>query len=313
MYTQCLQHTSLDPFFNLAAEEYLLKNFTDDFFIIWRSNRSVVVGKHQNALAEINHRFVSENNIHVARRLSGGGTVFHDPGNVNFTFIRTVNEISEVNFNLFTRPIVDSLKKLGIDAYTTGRNDLLVDGKKISGNAEHVYKKRVLHHGTLLFNSDLSKLKGALNVDLSRFEDKSVQSNRSPVTNISAYLSQSMSVEEFASFIFADISASFSSHGEYCLNDNDIAAIVQLRNEKYQIWDWIYGYSPRYIFRNSIRVEEKTVSVEMAVVKGIIQEIKFEGFELIADQPLVVLGKRHRVEDFVELITEFPWIEKLLF
>lgn len=315
MHTQCLLNNNLDPFFNLATEEYLLKNFTDDFFIIWRSERSVVVGKHQNALSEINHRFVRENNIHVARRLSGGGTVFHDPGNVNFTFIRTVGEISEVNFNLFTRPIVESLKKLGVHSYTTGRNDLLVDNKKISGNAEHVYRKRVLHHGTLLFNSDLSSLKGALNVDLSRFEDRSVQSNRSEVTNIAGYLEKRMDVETFAGFIFNDIANSFPSFGFFNLSEADTAAISQLRNEKYQQWHWIYGYSPRYIFRNNIDSEGKKIAVEMSVVKGIIQEVKLDGFDAYTNQQLAMAlsGKQHRIEDFTELTTKFAWLERLLF
>ena len=309
MITFCLKHNSLDPYFNLAAEEYLLKNFTEDFFIIWRSERSIVVGKHQNALSEINHGFVRNNNIHVARRLSGGGTVFHDPGNINFTFIRTVKEISEVNFKVFTQPIIQSLQKLGIDAYTTGRNDLMVDEKKVSGNAEHVYKKRVLHHGTLLFNSDLSKLKGALNVDLSRFEDKSVQSNRSPVTNISDYLNEPMTVDEFADYLFADVQEAFSKTKIFQLNEDDVAAIQQLAGEKYRTWDWIYGYSPKYIFRNKIPTSSGEISIEMSVVKGIIQDLKSEG--LNDELSNEIIGKRHRVEDFPG--TEAGLLQKLLF
>ncbi|HBL75560.1 MAG: hypothetical protein A2W90_05380 [Bacteroidetes bacterium GWF2_42_66] len=310
MITFCLKHSELDPWFNLAAEEYLLKNLTEDFFIIWRSERSIVVGKHQNALAEINHEFVRNNDIHVARRLSGGGTVFHDPGNVNFTFIRTVKEISEVNFKIFTQPIVQSLQKLGVDAYTTGRNDLMLDGKKISGNAEHVYKKRVLHHGTLLFNSDLSKLKGALQVDLSRFEDKSVQSNRSPVTNISGYLKEPMTVEEFSDFIFGDVQNTFQEKKTYELTEQDIAAIEALRDEKYVTWDWVYGYSPKYIFRNTISSFSGEIKIEMSVIKGVIQEIKTEG--LLPGISAKIIGKRHRMEDFQDL-PEAGLLQKLLF
>ncbi len=310
MITFCLKHSSLDPYFNLATEEYLLKNFTEDFFIIWRSERSIVVGKHQNALAEINHKFVRDNNIHVARRLSGGGTVFHDPGNVNFTFIRTVKEISEVNFKIFTQPIVQSLQKLGVDAYTTGRNDLMVDEKKISGNAEHVYKKRVLHHGTLLFNSDLSKLNGALQVDLSRFEDKSIQSNRSPVTNISVYLKEKIAVDEFSDFIFADVQNAFQDKKTYELTKQNIAAIKALRDEKYTTWDWIYGSSPKYVFRNKILSPSGETKIEMSVVKGIIQEIKAE--ELPSEIIATMIGKRHRIEDFQDLPEAFLF-QKLLF
>ena len=310
MITFCLKHTGLDPYFNIAAEEYLLKNFEEDFFIIWRSKRSIVVGKHQNALAEINHEFVRNNNIHVARRLSGGGTVFHDPGNINFTFIRTVNEISEVNFKVFTQPIIQSLQKLGIDAYTTGRNDLMVDEKKISGNAEHVYKKRVLHHGTLLFNADLGKLKGALNVDLSRFEDKSVQSNRSPVTNISEYLKEAMTVDEFADFIFDDVQKTFSQKSIYHFTEQDIVSVQQMRDEKYDTWNWIYGYSPKYIFRNKIEIPSGEIKIEMNVVKGIIQDVKIDGLSSELEEK--IKGKRHREEDFVNF-QEYDFLQKLLF
>lgn len=312
MTTFCLKHNSLDPYFNLAVEEYLLKNYAEDFFIIWRSERSIVVGKHQNALAEINHEFVRNNNIHVARRLSGGGTVFHDPGNINFTFIRTVKEISEVNFKVFTQPIIQSLQKLGIDAYTTGRNDLLVDEKKISGNAEHVYKKRVLHHGTLLFNSDLSKLKGALNVDLSRFEDKSVQSNRSPVTNISDYLNDAMTVDEFANFIFKDVHEAFSEKEIYQLSEADAVSIQQTADEKYRTWDWVYGYSPKYLFRNTIATTSEEISIEMNVVKGIIRELKTTNMNNeLASQ---IIGRRHRLEEFIDFPTvEASLLQKLLF
>lgn len=312
MNTFCLKLNSLDPFFNLATEEYMLKNFTEDIFIIWRSERSIVVGKHQNALAEINHEFVRNNNIHVARRLSGGGTVFHDPGNINFTFIRSVNEISEVNFKVFTQPIVQSLQKLGIDVYTTGRNDLMVAGKKISGNAEHVYKKRVLHHGTLLFNSDLSKLKGSLNVDLSRFEDRSVQSNRSSVTNLSEYLREPMSVDAFSDYLFADVQEVFQEKTYYGLNEQDVSLIQQLRDEKYATWDWVYGYSPKYVFRNKIETASGEIKMEMRVVKGIIQDFKVEGM----DDRFVgeIVGKRHRIEEFQNLPTEeSSLLLKLLF
>jgi len=277
MITLCINQTSIDPFFNLAAEEYFLKNFQEDFFMLWRSQPSVVVGKHQNALAEINHEFVRENQIPVARRLSGGGTVFHDPGNVNFTFIRNVEKVSEVNFKVFTVPVIEALKKLGVDAYTTGRNDLLIDGKKISGNAEHVHRNRVLHHGTLLFDSHLKALKGALKVDLSKFEDKAVQSNRSEVTNISNYLPNPFSVEEFTDFLFAEISQNYTEFQIYKPTDADITAIEKLSVEKYLTWDWIFGYSPRYRFTNTLDTANGAISISLLVEKGHISEASISG------------------------------------
>lgn len=277
MITLCTNQTNTDPYFNLAAEEYFLKNFQEDFFMLWRSRQSVVVGKHQNALAEINHEFVHENHIPVARRLSGGGTVFHDPGNVNFTFIRNVEKVSEVNFKIFTIPVIEALKKLGVEAYTTGRNDLLIDGKKISGNAEHVHRNRVLHHGTLLFDSRLEALKGALKVDLSKFEDKAVQSNRSEVTNISNYLTSPISVEEFTAFLFAEISQNYTEFQVYELTPTDIEAIQKLSIEKYQTWDWIFGYSPRYRFSNKLETKIGEIQISLLVEKGRIVEVSLVG------------------------------------
>ena len=277
MVTLCINQSNSDPYFNLAAEEYFLKNFQEDFFMLWRSRPSVVVGKHQNALAEINHEFVRTHQIPVARRLSGGGTVFHDPGNVNFTFIRNVKDISEVNFKVFTVPVIEALKKLGVEAYTTGRNDLLIDGKKISGNAEHVHRNRVLHHGTLLFDSHLEALKGALKVDLSKFEDKAVQSNRSEVTNIANYLPKPISVEEFTDFLFGEISRNYPEFQVYELTPVDTEAIEKLSIEKYHTWDWIFGYSPRYRFTNELNTANGAISVSLVVEKGMVAEALFSG------------------------------------
>jgi lipoate-protein ligase A len=313
MTTLCINQTSTDPYFNLAAEEYFLKNFQEDFFMLWRSRPSVVVGKHQNALAEINHEFVHKNQIPVARRLSGGGTVFHDPGNVNFTFIRNVANISEVNFKVFTVPVIEALRKLGVEAYTTGRNDLLIDGKKISGNAEHVHKNRVLHHGTLLFDSHLDALKGALKVDLSRFEDKAVQSNRSEVTNIANYLPNPNSVEEFTNFLFGEISRNYSEFQVYEPTPEDLEAIQKLSIEKYQTWDWIFGYSPRYRFTNKLETENGEIQVSLLVEKGRITEVTFSG--AITDeigQKITegLVGCRH---DFEEVKIALKGMEKEFF
>jgi lipoate-protein ligase A len=300
MITLCINQSSTDPYINLAAEEYFLKNFQEDFFMLWRSRPSVVVGKHQNALSEINHKFVRENRIPVARRLSGGGTVFHDQGNVNFTFIRNVANISEVSFKVFTIPIIEALKKLGVDAYTTGRNDLLIDGKKISGNAEHVHKNRVLHHGTLLFDSRLEALNGALKVDLSKFEDKAVQSNRSEVTNIYNYLPKPISVEEFTNFLFSEISVNFPETRIYKLTQEDLLAIQKLSKEKYQTWDWIFGYSPRYRFSNKLETENEEIQISFLVEKGHITEVSFTGDiqeELCKKIEPILLGCRHDYEE----------------
>jgi len=282
MITRCIHQTNTDPYFNLAAEEYFLKTFQEDYFILWRSQPSIVVGKHQNALAEINHEFVRTHQIPVARRLSGGGTVFHDLGNLNFTFIRTVEKVHEINFKVFTYPITEALKTLGVDVYTTGRNDLQIDGKKISGNAEHVHKNRVLHHGTLLYNSKLDALKGTLKVDLSKFEDKAIRSNRSEVTNIASYLPEPMRVEDFGNLLFAEISQQMDSSQIYSPTEADLEAIQKLSDEKYRTWDWIYGYSPRYRFINNLETENGEIQLSLLIEKGHLVEVTVSG--AVSDQ-----------------------------
>jgi lipoate-protein ligase A len=300
MTVLCIHHKGTDPYYSLAIEEYLLKNFQEDVFMLWKSEPSIVVGKHQNALAEINHQYIQKKGIKVARRLSGGGTVFHDPGNLNFTFIQNVERIDHVNFKTFTFPIVDALKQLGLEATTSGRNDLLIYDKKISGNAEHVFKKRVLHHGTLLFDSKLDHLKQALKVDLSRFKDKSVQSNRSIVTNISEHLQEKITIDEFADFLFENISGSYSEKQEYQFSDADKSTIQKLRDEKYFQWEWIYGYSPKYVYSNSISVSTGKLDFSIWVEKGIIRKSEWKGDiseDLIGLLENHVQNCRHGIEE----------------
>ena len=272
----CIHLKNTDPYFCLAAEEYLLKNFEDDIFMLWQSENAVVVGKHQNAAAEINHRFVHENNIAVCRRISGGGTVFHDEGNVNFTFIKNVKSPAEISFKLFTAPVVEALAKLGIEATTSGRNDLLINGLKISGNAEHVYKNRVLHHGTLLFNSDLENLGEAIKVTPGKFEGKAVQSNRSPVANISQFLKTTMTTSQFVQFLL-DTQLENLQNSLYQLTENDIQTIEKLSAEKFKTWEWNFGYSPKYTFRNEVEIDGKVLSIRLMVEKGIIVEAEIRG------------------------------------
>ena len=267
---KCIWSENTDPYFNLAAEEYLLKNFNDDIFMIWQSNPAIIVGKHQNALAEINHRFVQENNIKVARRLSGGGTVYHDMGNVNFTFIRNGEPGKLVDFRKFTEPVINWLNILGVPVVHGEKNDLLIGSKKISGNAEHVYKTRVLHHGTLLFNSNIEMLNRAINATSGVYTDKAVQSNRSTVTNIYDHLKKTMNVADFKSLLFNYVNNSYADTEVFSFNQADNQIIAHLVKEKYVTWKWIYGYSPRYTFNNRINLGNARLTIELNVEHGII-------------------------------------------
>ncbi len=272
----CILSTNRDIFFNLAAEEYFLKNSKEEFLILWQADDSVVVGKHQNAMAEVNYLWALKNNIQIARRLTGGGTVYHGAGNLNFTFIRNGEEGKLIDFKRFVSPIVDYLHSIGVPAATGKRNDILVEDLKISGNAEHVFKKRVLHHGTLLFDADLSKLKNAIQVDKKKYRDKAVQSVRSQVTNISNLLKSKITILQFESGLFRHLQDYHSRSVVYKLTRHEINTIDALRSEKYRTPEWIYGYSPPFEFSKTIQWHGSHVNISLKIHKGYIQQIHFE-------------------------------------
>jgi lipoate---protein ligase len=302
----CFKLENNDPFFCLAAEEYLLKNFSEDFFMIWQSRDTVVVGKHQNLLAEANYPFCLKNNIALARRISGGGTVYHDPGNVNFSFIKNVANPHEINFLQFTKPIREALKELGVDAEISGKNDLVVSGLKISGNAQHIYKNRVLHHGTLLFSSDLQKLGQALKTSPGKYQSKAVQSNRSPVANISSFLKKEMAVEEFARFLLGFQLLTPGNSG-FILPAGDMLQIQKSAHEKFSTFEWRFGYSPPYIFKNDVSIEGKNFALELSVKQGAIEECRISGTYFPGREPnpgQYFIGKKHRFEEIKETLAK---------
>ena len=273
----CIQDQRTDPYFNLAAEEYVLKNFTEDCFMLWRNEPSIIVGKHQNTLAEINLKYVRDNNLKVVRRLSGGGTVFHDLGNLNFTFIASGKEGYLVDFRRFTRPILEVMQNLGVEARFEGRNNLTINGLKFSGNAEHVYKRRTLHHGTLLFSSVMADLSDALKVNPQTYTDKAVKSIRSRVTNISEHLSHPMDVIAFSKLIMEHIRDNYGGNILYSYTEEDIRAIEELRDKKYCQWEWNFGYSPKYMFVRRVPALGGDLVFHINVEKGIMKELNIQG------------------------------------
>ena len=300
----CISAVNNDPWFNLAAEEYLLKECTEDVFMLWQSQPSVIVGKHQNTLAEINYNYVKNNNTKVARRLSGGGAVYHDEGNLNFTFILNGKEGRLVNFHRYMEPVLKVLQSLSLDAYFEGRNNIMINNMKISGNAEHIYKQRVLHHGTLLFDAQLDRLEEALKVESGRYRDKAVQSVRSTVANIKEYMGQDMDILQFRNIIFRNILESSSNTLVYELGPVDASRINKLTQDKYSKWEWIFGYSPRYslngIYSNGKREIQFTLSVE----SGIIRDVDFRGayinIKIASELSRIFRGMAHRENDLLK-------------
>lgn len=273
----CILSHYTNPYFNLASEEYLLKKFQEDLFLLYRNTPSIVVGKHQNTLAEINLPFVQEQEILVARRISGGGTVFHDLGNLNFAFFTSGKEGELVDYKRATLPILEALKEMGLEARLGKRNELLLKGLKISGTASHVFKQRVLHHGTLLFSSEMGKLSAALKSDKERFTDRAVKSVRSSVTNISNHLTEGMDVEMFQERILDHMLRTYKDARIYQFSQTDIAEIKVLRDSKFSTWEWNFGYSPKYQFCKRIFFKTGSLELHMNVEKGVIKDLKIVG------------------------------------
>ncbi|NCO56210.1 MAG: lipoate--protein ligase family protein, partial [Bacteroidetes bacterium] len=266
---------SVNPYFNIASEEYLLKNFEHDCFMLWRNAPSLIIGKHQNTLAEININFAEKNDIKVVRRISGGGTVYHDLGNLNFTFITNHDNNKIINFALFLKPITELLNNYEINVKLNKRNNLFVENKKICGTAAHIHKNKIIHHGTLLFATNIDSLENAINATSNKYFDKAIKSVNNIVTNINEHIKTKISINEFAEQLSQKINADFISKEKYFLSDADILAINELVKTKYKTWEWNYGYSPNYNFNKSSKNNLLNISVE--VKKGIITNLKIYG------------------------------------
>lgn len=299
-----IKNDSTDPRYNLALEEYAFKNLDlkDDYVILWRNEPSVIIGKNQCTLEEINSQYVSDNGIHIVRRITGGGAVYHDLGNLNFSFITQVGSLEEIDFKKYTFPVINALDKLGVKCELSGRNDLTIDGKKFSGIAQSITKGRVLNHGTLLFDSKLDTLGKALNVSKIKLESKGLKSVRSRVANIKDYLETDICIFEFRDLIFKYL---FEYEGspimEHELTIEDKERISSLMQEKYSSWEWNYGKSPKFNFKNSKKFDAGILDVRINVEDGIVKSCKmygdFFGTEDIAKFEERLTGLRYEKED----------------
>ncbi|MBQ6265629.1 MAG: lipoate--protein ligase [Clostridia bacterium] len=266
---------STDPYFNLALEEYLLCRRDENFFMLWRNGKSVIVGLNQNTAAEINAPFVRENGIAVARRLTGGGAVFHDSGNINYTFIENGTEYMN-DYAHFSAPVISALKKTGVDACLSGRNDLLACGKKISGAAQCVKNGRTLHHGTLLYSADLSLLSGALNVSAVKIESKGIKSVRSRVLNIADIIDAPADVTGFMSAFFDEIKE--ATGGEiYTLSPAETEEVAALADEKYRTDDWNYGGKRDFNLQHKKRLPSGCYDANLRIENGVVTQFRLYG------------------------------------
>ncbi|MBT2640655.1 lipoate--protein ligase [Bacillus sp. ISL-41] len=268
-----------DPRINLAIEEYALKNLdiNETYLLFYINEPSIIIGKNQNTIEEINTEYVEKNGIHVVRRLSGGGAVYHDLGNLNFSFITKDDGDSFHNFRKFTEPVVNALRKLGVNAELSGRNDLLAEGRKISGNAQFSTRGRMFSHGTLLFDSEIESVVSALNVKKDKIESKGIKSIRSRVANISEFLSEKVIIEEFRTLLLKNIFDGLDDIPEYVLTEKDWENIHELSKERYQNWNWNYGKSPKFNLQHSHRFPVGQIDVRFEVNKGVIENCKIYG------------------------------------
>ncbi|MDI3526558.1 MAG: lipoate---protein ligase [Tenuifilum sp.] len=300
-----LLQESTDPYFNIATEEHLLKNYNEEYVILYRNNPSVIVGKHQNTMAEVNHKFIKENGIQVIRRISGGGAVYHDLGNVNFSFIHNGETGNLINFQKYTSPVIDFLKSLSLDATLGPKNEISINGLKVSGNAEHVYKNRVLHHGTLLYETNLYNLEQSLKSNENNYNDKAVRSNRSKTENIKELLSNKLSCEAFTSLLANHLMEWYGITSNHKLNQNDVKAINELIESKYKKFEWNYGYNSNYEYITKINGNP----VKIIIQDGIISEIQLNNSEInnssLKKIFAYLIGKEHTLESVEKILSDF--------
>lgn len=264
-----------NPHINLAIEEYLFLNADDDIFMLWQNEPTVVIGKNQNAFLELNMQYIKDSQIHIARRITGGGAVYHDLGNVNYTFISKKKGNDGIDFEHFTKPILEALSTLGLSASLSGRNDILIDGKKISGNAQHSSSGKVLHHGTLLFDSDLSVLTNALKVDEEKFKAKAIKSVRSRVTNIKEQLGD-INVSDFINLIASFLIKKYNPETISPPSYQQISTLVN----KYTSFEWIFpegNYLSQYTVLKKKRYPFGTVDISLEMKNDTVKKIKIYG------------------------------------
>ncbi|HEO7729465.1 TPA: lipoate--protein ligase [Streptococcus agalactiae] len=296
-------NTSNDPAYNVALEAYAFQKLTeiDEIFILWINEPAIIIGRHQNTIQEINKEFIDKNGIHVVRRLSGGGAVYHDLNNLNYTIISNNTQEAAFDFQTFSKPVIDTLAKLGVKAEFTGRNDLEINGQKFAGNAQAYYKGRMMHHGCLLFDVDMSVLGQALKVSKDKIESKGIKSVRARVTNIVDHLSDKITVQEFSDAILAQMKEEYPEMDEYVLSDAELSEIQAMRDNQFATWDWTYGKAPEYTIERGVRYPAGKITTYANVENSTIKSVKifgdFFGVKPVDDIEKMLEGVRYDYKD----------------
>jgi len=314
-----------DPKLNLALEEYALRNFdaSTDYLLFYINKPSIIIGRNQNTLEEINQEYIDANNIEVVRRISGGGAVYHDLGNLNFSFITNHDGKSISNFKKFTAPVIRVLNNMGVTAELKGRNDILVDEKKISGTAQFSTGKRMISHGTLLFDTDMGEVSKALQVKMSKIQSKGHKSVRSRVANISEFLKTPITMDDFKQQLLNGLFEAREHFEIHKLTEAEWKAVHQLKAEKYDLWEWNYGRSPKFNIQRSKRFAIGEIDLRIFVEKGLISEFKvfgdFFGRQPISDLETLLIGVPYDKNEITKKLEEvaienyFGKLEKLDF
>ena len=303
-----LESKSNDPAYNTALELYAFQELAkeDNVFFLWINKPCIVVGKNQNTRQEIDQKYCDEHNIQIVRRVSGGGAVYHDYNNLNYTIISNEDSEADFDFKSMSQPVLDALADMGVDAQFTGRNDLQIGDQKFCGNAQYIKGKRVMHHGCMMFDVDVSVLSKALTVSKDKYESKGKTSVRSRVTNIKDHLEdKSLTVRDFLNKLREHMYKTYDMK-EYILTEEDEEKIRAIKAEKNDSWDWVYGSNPDFNVQRKRKLPTGKVEANINVIHGIIEDIKFYGdffgVKDVAELATMLKGTKYDRESILKVI-----------
>lgn len=277
-----LESHSFDPEYNLSFEEYIFKNLPlddgEEYVYLWQNDNAVIIGKNQNAWAEINEEYIEENDVKLIRRITGGGAVYHDLGNLNFSFITKDKGTGKIDFSTYYKPIVEALRKIGAPAELSGRNDISVEGKKVIGASQSIFQNRVLSNGCILFDVEMENLAKALKVRPEKLVSKGVSSVKARVTNIKPYVGEDKTVEEFKEILLKEL---FLQKGEepkeYKLSEEELKKIEDIKKERFGTREWNWGKSPKGKFKNGVKFPYGWIELSFDINKGKLENLKILG------------------------------------